>query len=233
MSVNRVKGTGNGSVAVLTEKAAKSATPTNVAIVIPKPEMARLAFRCVGDTPYMSNAWSATNREQMLAKQMGKPVPKKAPKDPWLCFVETLHWVSKRPKGRPTEDDVKKATFGIPASAFKTAAVDAIRFVDGLTMTQGKLLFFVLGELLPITGSVQMHEGMVRLESGVADIRFRGLFPTWEVPVTVEYPPNVITGDSIVNLFQIAGQRCGVGDGRPSAPNIKNGERGRFHVEVA
>jgi hypothetical protein len=117
--------------------------------------------------------------------------------------------------------------------------VGACRLFDGLPMTQAKLAIFVEGEqnakgetLVRIEGEPQMREDMVRLETGVADIRHRGWFPTWRAVLTITANTNILSRAKLYNLVNAAGMG-GVGEWRPSAPKSASGSYGRFRVAAS
>jgi len=180
----------------------------------------------IGETPYISHAWSHKARTQMLDKQMGKARAKKPPKDPWIDFCESLYWMSDKPEN-PTQEDIDSAQFGIPAIAFKAAAVSACRLVSGIPMTLARISFHILGPLVEIKGKPEMHEAFVRNETGVADIRYRAIFNEWSAILRVYYDPTTISLDNVVTLIDRGGFGPGVGDNRPE----RGGENGRYRVQ--
>lgn len=194
-------------------------------IVIPKPEIASIQVGIVGTSPLIVHAWSEKATRMMLNKQMGLPTPKKEPKSP--------------------EDDYNGARYissqgwdGVPATAFKAAMVGACRLVEGLPMTMARRLFFVEADdrelnLVRIFAEPQMRQDMVRLESGVADVRHRPMYYPWRATVTVRFLSGVIKPAQVVNLLMLAGLTEGVGEWRPSAPKSSTGTYGLWEVEGA
>lgn len=174
-----------------------------------------------GLTPLITHNWSVKAKRQMLEKQMaGKNAPKskKEPKDPEADYQSSLYLL---PDG----------TAGFPAAAFKAAMVGACRMFDGLPMTLAKTVIRVNGDLLPITGAHRSREDMVRLETGVADIRYRAEFPNWEVLLPITYNANILKLEDILSLVNAAGMG-GVGEWRPSAPHVNSGTFGTFEVDT-
>jgi len=174
----------------------------------------------VGKSELIVHQWSEKAKRQMLDKQMGKAQPKKEKKDPEADYEASKY---RLPDGG----------CGFPASGFKAAIVGACRLFDGLTMTQVKVCVRVLGEddgeLVRIVGEPRMREDMVRLESGVADIRHRAGFPEWRAKLRIRHIANVVTDEILLNLVSAAGEG-GVGEWRPSAPNSVTGSFGCFEV---
>ena len=77
-----------------------------------------------------------------------------------------------------------------------------------------------------INGTPEMREDMVRIGMGTADIRYRGEFKNWSTILTIRYNERAMSLEQIINLFNIGGFSCGVGEWRPS----KDGSYGMFHV---
>jgi hypothetical protein len=125
--------------------------------------------------------------------------------------------------------------YGFPSSAFKVAIVGACRLFDGLPMTQAKIAVRVTGEgplqLVALEGEPYMREDMVRLETGVADLRYRPGFPEWKTVLPITFNAGLLSLDSLVHLVDGAGQG-GVGEWRPSAPKSASGGCGTFRVDT-
>lgn len=167
----------------------------------------------IGDSSLISHKWSEKAKKEMLDKQKGNPKMKKAPKDPQRDYEESLY---EHPDGG----------YGFPAVAFKSSAVGACRFADGIKMTEARGAFHVVGELAKIDGKPSIREDMVRVGMGAADIRYRGEFKNWRTTLTVAYNADALQPGEIINLFNLAGFGVGVGEWRPE----KDGSYGRFHV---
>jgi len=196
----------------------------------------------VGKSPVIVHAWSAKAIRMMLDKQMGIASSGREKKDPFADFVGSLY---------PVPGETFR--FGIPAPAFKAAAVTAANDVE-LKMTQMRRAFHVQTYTVPVDSDplpgplteydvkyakelkpyhqlgISMRMDIVRLETGVADIRFRGHWPNWKCTLEIEYNPRMITMQQLINLFRAAGYGSGVCEWRPSAPQCRSGEFGRFEV---
>lgn len=199
-------------------------TPT--AFVIPRPQKQIIEVPIVGISPLLVHAWSEKARKQMLDAQMKRAKAPKQAKDPEQDVLDALY----------VADD---KWYGFPASAFKAALVGACRQVDGLPMTMAKRLCFVMGDgfstrqgvdLVRIEGEWEPHEAMVRLESGVADIRFRPIFRKWSATLRIEVNVGIISPEQVVNLVALAGDSEGVGEMRPSSPKSATGTFGRWII---
>lgn len=194
-------------------------------VTIPKINVQTIELRLVGDSPLICHRWSEKAKKQMRDKQQKKAKTAKEAKDPWQDFIESLYWLTDRPE-KVAEKDIAKATFGFPSVGFKAAAVGAVRFSDGMKMTEARGAFHVIGEYVAIVGTPTMREDLVRVGMGTADLRYRGEFKTWEATLQIAYNTDAVSAEQIVNLFNLAGFGVGVGEWRPE----KDGSYGRFHV---
>ena len=111
----------------------------------------------------------------------------------------------------------KKAKFSFPAIAFKAAAVDG-GYRSGVTAnkTASRGAFHIVGDMVEIIGTPEMREDMVRIGMGTADIRYRGEFKKWSAVLNVRYNADAMSMEQIVNLFNIGGFACGIGEWRPA-----------------
>ncbi len=197
----------------------------------------------VGKTPLIVHAWSSKAIKMMLDKQMGIASAGREKKDPLKDFRESLYVLP------------NNAGYGVPAPAFKACIVSGANDVE-LKMTEIKRAVHVCSYTVPLicpplakehwtdwdhkhekelkrehSLGCSMRQDLVRLESGVADIRFRGCFPIWKCVLEVEFNAKVLSGEQVVNLFQSGGLGCGICEWRPSSPTCRSGEFGRFNVE--
>lgn len=184
-----------------------------IQITLPPLNLQTMQVTLIGDSPLICHAWSVKAKRAMLDKQMKKARPAKAAKSPEDDFEASLY---KMEDGR----------YGFPAVAFKSAAVSACRFVEGVKMTEARGAFHIEGELVLIDGEPTSREDMVRVGMGTADIRYRGEFKEWRAVLTIKFNANAVSPEQIVNLLNTAGFGVGVGEWRPE----KNGSFGRFHV---
>lgn len=192
-------------------------TTEETVITIPPIEIKTYVLRIVGDSPLMSHAWSEKARKQIRKKQTGEPSEKKAPKNPQQEY-EAAKYV------------LEDGRCGIPAIAFKLAAVAAARHVENLTMTYIYGVFHVIGEHAVIEGVPEMREDMVKVGPGmskVADLRYRPIFNEWATNLTIRVNSRALSLEQLVHLFNQAGFSVGVGEWRPE----RRGDKGMFHVE--
>lgn len=203
-----------------------SASKSGSAIVIPAPQIQRIEVPIIGISPLIVHAWSEKAKKMMLEKQQKKATGAKEAKDPHADFMAS-RYIS------------EEGWDGVPAGGFKAAVVGACRAVSGLPMTLAKRMCFVISDgttangsqqLVRIEGEPRMCQHMVRLESGVADIRFRAEFVEWSAKLKLEFNSGIISAEQLVNLISHAGYSEGICEWRPSAPQSATGECGRWRV---
>lgn len=179
------------------------------------------AVPITGVTPVIPHKWSEKALRMMREAQSGNKARKKH--DPKVPEDEAEGATYRLPDGRP----------GMPATAFKAAIVDSVRFFRGITMVQAKQSFFVEGEgpdqLVAIEGPFYIREDTPRNANGVADLRYRYCYWPWSTVLPITFMPSVVDLQSVLALVNAAGH-AGVGDWRPSAPKSKTGTFGRFEV---
>lgn len=194
--------------------------------------------RIFGDTPLIMHRWSEKAKRMILDKQMKKTKSAaKEAKNPVEDFIESIYWMEGKPK-EYTEEAFKEACdngarFGFPVTAIKQATISSA-YRNGITKDMASLrgAFFINGEGSELLAEVKgctptMREDMVRVGMGVADIRFRGEFSSWYMDLQVSYNANgAYTLDQIINLINLGGFSCGIGEWRPE----KDGNYGMYHV---
>lgn len=192
---------------------------TETTIEIPKVEIAMVKFRVRGITPLIVSRFSEKAKLMMLEKQMKKASAGKEAKNPVEQYENSLY---KFADGKRT---------GFPAVGFKAAMVRGGKQL-GLTMTDLRGRFHVMadeGDLVEIHGEPHMREDMVRLATGVADVRFRGEYNVgWEAELVIQYFKNAISAEQLAQLISIAGFSCGIGEWRPEKSN--SGSYGLFEL---
>ncbi len=128
---------------------------------------------------------------------------------------------------------------GVNAVSFRAAMISACRLVDGLNMTNAKQMIFVepdgydenMTPLVRIIGEPKMHRGTVRVgPQKTADLRYRPMYWPWAAMIRITHNPAWISAESLANLLAIAGEACGVGEWRPTAPKCFTGTMGRWKL---
>jgi len=193
-------------------------------ITVPMLNVQVCKLRIRGTTPLIVHRFTKKAQQQIIDKQGGKAANKKAAKIAEKEFEDAKY---KLPDGRD----------GFPAVAFKTAAVSACRYVDGLKMTHVRGAMHVMGEVVDgvPTNLValdcdepELRSDPVTISLGKRDIRHRPQYNRWQTTLTIHYNANVITVEQIVNLFNNAGFGIGVGEWRPSSQG--SSQFGMFEV---
>jgi len=205
---------------------AVKAKEQSIEVIIPPIQIKELRLTLIGDSPMICHAWSEKAKKEMLDKQMKRAKGGKDAKDPFKDFIDSLYWLSDKPKN-PTMDDVANARFSFPSVAFKSSAVDACSYADGITKVMTRGAFHIIGDMVEIQGVPEMREDMVRIGMGTADIRYRGEFKNWKAELSIRYNEAALSVEQIINLFNIGGFAVGIGEWRPQ----KDGSFGMFHVE--
>lgn len=199
-----------------------------VAISIPKPDVQTIEIPIVGDGRLVMHKWSAKALKAMEDKRGGKARAKLPPVVPEEDYQASIY---RHPDG----------WCGMPATAFKKSAVDACRYVEGVTMTMARGVIFVLPDgtdmegvdLVTIEGDgPHMRRDVARIAMGTADLRYRAEWRSWRTILRVRYNANVISAEQLVNLFALAGLHVGIGEGRPGAPR-NTMDWGMFHVATS
>lgn len=184
-----------------------------------KEETIQVAIR--GLSPLIPHRWS----EKVIKMMPGHPdkglVPLRGPRQPEEEAEACLY-------------RLKDGGIGMPATAFKAAIVSACRFFDKPSMTEAKLLFYVVGDegidgrpLVRVKGNKQLREDTPRNANGGADLRYRYQIWPWSANLRVTFISSSISKESVVALIDAAG-RVGVGDWRPSSPKSHTGTLGMW-----
>jgi len=200
-------------------------------IIIPAIDIQGLTLKIVGDSPLIMHKWSEKAKKEILDKHMKKAKKGKDAKVPVADFIDSIYWLSHEPKEKTEKgfaEAIKNgATFGFPSVAFKASAVSA-GYRSGVTKDKVSTYaaFHIDNEFVEINGIPEMREDMVRIGMTV-DIRYRGEFKEWSAEVGVKYNASAISAEQIVNLFNLGGFACGIGEWRAE----KGGTFGMYHVE--
>lgn len=211
----------------------KMATIKKEEVMIPAINIQYATIKVVGDSPLIVHKWSEKAKKEILDKQMKKAKTKgHDAKDPVRDFIDSLYWLEGEPEEKTEEGFAKAieagARFGFPSVAFKASAVSA-GYRSGVTKDKVSMnaAFHIDGEFVEIKGVPDMREDMVKVGMGTADIRYRGEFKEWSATFQVKYNASAISLEQLVNLFNLGGFACGLGEWRAE----KGGAFGMFHVE--
>lgn len=209
-------------------------------------------FEIVGRTPLLVHAWSEKARRIMIEKQTkangGKA--KHEPKVPVNDFINSLYWLTEQPADGTNDDEAwanyeaainNGAMFGFPATGIKDSIImgayragldikttelrGCISFINGAAEGSTESLARIIAEP-PV-----MREDMVRLGgiNNPADVRFRGEFAEWRIPLKMTYIANSkYSLEQILNCVNYGGVYCGIGEWRPE----KNGQLGMYRLSI-
>jgi hypothetical protein len=206
---------------------------TTKAITISAPQFKVLEVTIEGTSPYMQLRFSAKAMKQMMDKMEAGSTSRS----------------KKTREARNFDEDFQQAMHisedgwaGIPAMAFRNAAIDVCRMV-GFKMTHAKMSIFIEAEgfdvidgtpLVRILGSEPERTDLsVRNATGVADIRIRPMWRKWGAVLRVRYDEGQFTDEDVLNLLLRAGQQVGVGEGRPYSKNSNGLGFGLFVIKNA
>lgn len=180
----------------------------------------KISFWIKGTSPIIQHAWGVKGPEMLkLTPQERRKLPKKR---------------------RNPEEEAKDAThrtedgdYGIPVTAFKASLITAAHKDIGLEKTLvRKSLFIPSNDPNSITkmecSEPFIREDIVRVGTGVADLRYRPQFNEWRVNIIAEIDESMLTVDDLVNLVDRAGFSVGIGEWRPE----KGGDYGRYKMDT-
>jgi hypothetical protein len=199
-------------------------------VVIDAPKFGVVEVKIVGVSPYVQNKFSAKARQQMMDKQRLGDQAKKSRKREAKNFEQTY---------KDAMHLSRDGWHGIPAASIRNALISACRVV-GFKMTIGKLSLFIEADgldpdgtpLVKLIGKPRVHEGYVRNETGVADVRWRPMWEQWSAVIRMRYDANQFSASDVVNLLHRAGMQVGIGEGRPDSKNSAGLGWGMFTIDI-
>lgn len=206
-------------------------TKQNTEVMISAPNFQTAIFNIRGIAPYVQNKFSQKAREMMRQTQEAGSTGKKGKKKEGKNFQEAYELATHR---------ASEGWCGIPAPAIRAAMISACRTV-GFKMTLAKLSVFIEADgfdaddqtpLVKITkGEPQYFESLVRLATGVADIRPRPMWqPGWEAKIRIRFDADQFTLTDVTNLLMRVGLQVGIGEGRPDSKQSTGMGWGMFEV---
>lgn len=204
----------------------------------------------VGTTPLVIHAWSHKAKQEMLDKQRGKKVGAKHEiKIPINDFMASLYWITEQPELGKTDEEADAnwqaaidagAKFGFPVTGIKQSIIKGA-YRAGLDVTQTELrgtLFFEgateastidVAEIVGPTPVIREDTVRVGGMSKTADIRYRGEFKQWEIPLRLKYNRDgKYSLEQILNMVNFGGFGVGIGEWRPE----RNGQFGMYQLKV-
>ena len=198
---------------------------------ISPPKFVTLTIEIEGTSPYMQLRFSQKAKEQMMGKMAAGATAKS----------------KKTREARDFDEDFRQAMYlsdegwnGIPASVFRNSCIEVCRMV-GFKMTHARMSIFTEPDgfdyiegtpLVRIYGGDPVRTEMaVRNATGVADVRIRPMWKQWGAFVRIRFDADQFTAEDVVNLFNRAGQQCGIGEGRPFSKSSNGMGFGTFTVK--
>lgn len=203
-----------------------------VKVEIPELEIKRTQITIVGDTPLIVKKFSQKAKEEIAEKQQKKAKKIKEGENVWETFIESLHWMTPKPKEyteKAFNEAVKKgAKFGFPATGIKQCIASGAyrkKLVKDKVSMYGS--FHIVEELCEIKGNLTMSEDYAKNPmTGGAVICTRPKFTDWSITFTIAYD-STFSIHELVNFINIGGFGVGIGCWRVE----KAGMYGMFHVE--
>jgi hypothetical protein len=203
---------------------------TENSVIIKAPKIGRINLHITGTAPYVQARFSAKAMGMMAEKMMAGSQAK-----------------AKRVReARDFDDDYQQAMhkssegwIGIPAGAFRAAAISACRLV-GFKMTLAKLSVFIEADgidlvdgvpLVKIEGEPEPMRMHTRNATGVADLRVRPMWRQWSAVVRVQFDMDQFAAQDVINLFHRVGAQVGIGEGRPDSRASAGLGFGTFQIE--
>lgn len=204
----------------------------------------------VGITPLIVHAWSHKAKQEILDKQRGKKVGAKHDiKIPFNDLTSSLYWLTEPAKLGNNDDEAEQyfydaindgAKFGFPVTGIKQSIITGA-YRAGLDVKQTELrgTFFLEGateastiDIAEIVGPAPIiREDMVKVGgmSKSADIRYRGEFREWEIPLRLKYNRDgKYSLEQILNFVNYGGFATGIGEWRPE----RDGQNGMYELKV-
>ena len=188
-----------------------------------------IRFTLRGVSPLCTHNWSEKARGMIRDKHAGKKTKSRDVRDPeaeWnAAHYRTLD-------GEPA----------VPAMAIKSSIITASHKDIGIEKTLVKKALFlkipntekgetnlaIVSNVSPIRWDEEGGEKMVRVGMGTADLRYRPIWTSWEVDVSLEVDFGQLTEDDVLKLVERAGFGVGIGEMRPE----KGGELGRYEIAL-
>jgi hypothetical protein len=209
--------------------------PKKETLTITEPNIKMVKLKIVGTAPYLQCRFAAKAINKIMTKQQAGSAATKGKR--------AVH------PPRDYDDDFKGAChkmtdghYGMPATAFRQAAISACRLVN-FKGTLAKLSIFVDADgydevdatpLVRIDGKPEKHVMMGRNSdmNRTPDVRVRAIYKKWSAVLTVRFDADQFQPADIVNLFKRIGQQVGIGEGRPDSRNSAGMGLGTFDVII-
>ncbi len=221
-------------------------TSKGVIALIPGVKTSVMQVLLIGTAPLLVHNFSHKARQKILDKQTGEASVGREKKDPIANFEASRYKLA-------------DGTDGIPAGGLKACFVTGFDKASGVPMTKAKGAIRVIADdetasppLVRIIHPVEpeeiaaeehligethripsCHEGMVRNETGVVDIRHRAIYWPWALFLRIEYLPTVTSDKQLLQAIAVSGFMNGQCEWRPGSKESKSGHLGTFRLATA
>lgn len=201
-----------------------------------KKEAMRVTIK--GDCDLILNKMTDEAIEDIKSTQTKTAKGTKEPINMWQRLVGGLHWMDGKEKEYTEDgyyDALKNNRVGYDASGIKKGICDAaVRVLGESKSTVINANIQIIPEkqnLVPIEfGETEIDESVITNWKGNAFLTYRTIFRDWSCSFVVEYLPDNISRDQVIELLQAMGFAGGIGAHRVG---LKGGTNGKFHVEAA
>jgi hypothetical protein len=221
----------------------KVETKKGTIISIPGVRIDTIRVLLMGTAPLLVHNFSEKARKKILDKQTGEASAGREKKDPIANFEASRY-------------RLYDGTDGIPAGGLKACIVTGFGKASGVPMTQAKGAIRVKADdetasppLVRIIHPIEpdyiaaeehiigekhripaCHEGMVRNETGVVDIRHRAIYWPWALFVEIEFLPTIASERQLLQAIAMSGVTQGQCEWRPGSKESKSGHLGTFEL---
>jgi hypothetical protein len=213
-------------------------------------DLVEVPITIIGKTPLIVHRWSEKAKREMLEKQMGVAKKRKHEiKVPTNDFIGSLNWLTPMPElgeddaeaMQNFEEAIKKgARFGFHIGGIKQSFITGA-YRSGMDVKQTELRgsFFLRGAgeysttdyaeiVTPEAPHMREDTVMVGGMSKSADLRYRGQFDVWEIPLIMQYNRNgKYSLEQLLNIVNAGGFAVGIGEWRPE----KDGQYGMYYLK--
>lgn len=195
-------------------------------IQLTRPRFATMKIKLEGITSYLPGKMAQSQIDAIEASRRGEGLKVKRVVSPQEEREAKAHLVD------PTLGFVD-GNFGIPAAAFYNATKQAANkdyWPGGIDGKRWGISVQVQGSILPLTYAKRIDRVDTVIQVKVPKLDYRVEFQDWSVEVPVRFNTSLVTEDTVLAVFDMAGT-LGVGKWRPSS--AKGGTFGTFRVVSA
>ena len=190
-----------------------------------------------GDSDLILNKMTDSSSNEIKESQTGKTGKKaKEAINMYQRLVESIHWMDGKEEDFTEEgwmNALKNNRVGYDASGIKKGICDAAVRVLGeskSTITNANIQIIPeKANLVPISFKTSGYdEAIITNWKGNAFLTYRNVFKDWSCKFKVQFMPDNISLEQVVELIQAMGFACGMGAHRVG---LKGGTNGQFHIK--